>query len=201
MTGARLLVSLALLCLGSAAVVAAQEAAPATPTMPPTPQRFTGRLVDAGGSVARKQSEYFTLQVDSYSPPEEIQEYVAALAAGGQDAVIKRLSKAKSRGWVKVGTSLGCEVQVIRSIPTENGRVIRVVTDRPIQLAEVMRGLRSEDYPLGLVELRLDPEDNGEGTLIAAAAVKFSGTTVELESFGTVPFRLLKVKPETRGNE
>ena len=177
--------------LGLAASVAAQEAPPLG-----APERFTGRIVDAGGAVPGAQATYFTLQVDSYSTPEEVKEYVAILEQGGMDAVVKKLWKAKSKGWIKVGDRLGYDVQIIRSIPTESGRVIRVVTDRPIQFFEVRQGTRSEDYPLGLIELRLGPDGKGEGTLIAAAQVKFTGTSLELETYGTQPFKILKVKTD-----
>lgn len=185
-------VSVLWLCV--ATVAAAQEA-------PAAPERFTGRLVDVGGAVPRGQATYFTLQVDGYSTPEEVQEYVAALEQGGQNAVVKKLEKAEPKGYIKVGDRLGYDVQIIRSIPTETGRVIRVVTDRPIQIFEVRGSLRSADYPLGLVELTLDADGKGEGTLIAAAAIKFTGTNIELESYGTPAFKILKVKTDTKAKK
>ncbi len=179
------------LVLGVAVVAGAQQPAAPPPTAPET---FTGRLVDAGGAVPRAQATYFTLKVDRYTTPEEAQDLLNTLQQGGQGAVVQRLWKMPAAGYIKVGDRLGYDVQVIRSLPTENGRIIRVLTDRPIQIFEVRGGLRSEDYPIGLVELKLDADNKGEGTLIAAAKVNLEGGNLELESFGTPAFRILKVK-------
>ena len=72
---------------------------------------------------------------------------------------------------------------------------MRAVIDRPIQMFEVMRSLRSEDYPYGMVELVLDDKGKGEGSLIAAAKIEFNKEgAVEIENLGTRPFRLMNVR-------
>ena len=60
---------------------------------------------------------------------------------------------------------------------------------------EVMRGLRSKDYSLGVIEIIIDSEGKGEGRLIAAAKAEFNRDgKVEVEGLGTQPFRLLQVR-------
>lgn len=156
-------------------------------------ERFTGVVVDVGGAV-RATSAQFTLQIDEYSDLEEIRGLVTVLAEEGQNGLEKELRKLE-RGWIRVGPSLGYPISVARSIETEEGRVIRAVSDRPIQMFEVMRGLRSADYTLGLIEITLGADGKGEGRLIAAAKVEFNKEgTVEIESLGTQPFRLMQVR-------
>ena len=65
-----------------------------------------------------------------------IRRLLAAFASGGHDALVKTLSKMKSRGRVAITGTLGYQIAYIRSMPSENGRTIRLVTDRPIKFAE-----------------------------------------------------------------
>ncbi len=59
---------------------------------------------------------------------------------------------------------------------------------------EVMRGLRSENYSLGVIEITINNDGKGEGMLIAAARVDFTEDSgLLIESFAT-PFRLLQVQ-------
>ncbi len=156
-------------------------------------ERFTGSVVDVGGAV-RATSARFTLQIDEYSDLEEIRTLLGVLAEQGPGGLEKAMRKL-DRGWFRVGAELGYPVSVARSIETEGGRVVRAVVDRPIQMFEVMRGLRSADYPFGIIEIKLDANGKGEGRLIAAAKVEFNDEgAVEIESLGTQPFRLMQVR-------
>ncbi len=177
-------------------VIACLLATPLTAAAEPAasgPERFTGVVVDLSGGVGLSTAP-FTLHIDQYSNVEEINGHLAVLSEQGHDGLEKALRKL-DRGWIRVGPSLGYPISVARSIETEEGRVIRVVTDRPIQMFEVMRGLRSQDYSLGMIEITIDSDGKGEGRLIAAAKAKFNKDgQVEIESLGTRPFRLLQVR-------
>ncbi len=159
------------------------------------PETFTGRAIDTSGA-RMTSTAHFTLHIDEYATDEEIAQHAAVLAETGSRGLEKVLWKL-DRGWIKIGTSLGHIVGVARSIDTDGGRIIRAVTDRPIQLYEVRHGLRSVHYPFGFIELELDADGNGEGRLIAAAKLKFTkdGTLV-IEQLGTRPFRLMNVKTQ-----
>ena len=153
---------------------------------------FTGRAVDTSGQ--RMQSTaHFTLHIEEYSSDEEIADYATVLAEKGSSGLEKVLRKL-DLGYIKIGTSLGHVIGVARSIDTDGGRIIRAVTDRPIQLFEVRRGLRSADYPFGFIELKIDADGKGEGQLVAAAKLRFKDGTLEIVQLGTRPFRLMKVK-------
>ncbi|MBW2278070.1 MAG: hypothetical protein JRF63_11285 [Deltaproteobacteria bacterium] len=171
--------------------VAAQEPA----NEPQLPERFVGHMANLGGPGAGPGAAFFTLHIDQYSTEQEILELLALLKKDGQDAVIEALWDMEEKGWIKVGNSLGYHVAIIRSFESEGGRVIRVLTDRPIQFVESMRGLRSKDYPFGIIEVRIGPDGTGNGVLIAAAKAKFTDKgQVEIESFGTQPIKILNLK-------
>ncbi len=160
------------------------------------PETFRGRAVDPQGQRA-KNSVHFTLHVEEYATDEEIAKHAQVLADKGSRGLEKVLWKL-DRGYVKIDTSLGHVIGVARTFDTDDGgRVIRVVTDRPIQLHAVRRGLRSVDYPFGVIELELDADGKGEGRLIAAAKLEFTREGgLEIEQLGTRPFRLLKIRKQ-----
>ena len=158
------------------------------------PEVFMGTVVDAGGALPGANSARFTLHIDEYTTDDEAKELLEVLAADGPYGLEKVMRKLE-KGWIRIGTSLGYHVAVTRSFDTENGRVIRAVTDRPVQMFEVIRGLRSQDHPFGVLELQLDASGRGEGRLIAAAEVDFAEDgTLQIESLGTQPFRLMQVR-------
>jgi hypothetical protein len=166
---------------------------------------FSGFIVDSGGAVPRKSSDHFTLHVDQYTTVEEAQALANVLLEKGPETVLKELRKIE-KGYVKIGSRLGYGLGLIRSLETEDGgRIIRAVTDRPIQMFELMRNTRSSDHEFGMLEIKLDADGNGSGQLIAAAKVSIKPDgTVEIESMGTRPFQLQKIKlrqPKAKKNE
>ena len=156
---------------------------------------FLGRVFNMGGPPTAGKTFEFTLRIEAYSTDEEVVNLAAILANHGPDALRKELWNMKEKGWVKIGNSLGYPVAVFRSIPQEKGRIVRAFSDRPIEMVEAMRGLRSRDFPFGLIELYLDENGNGEGKLLPAADARFNENgTIEIVSLGTQPFRILNVR-------
>ncbi len=160
------------------------------------PEVFMGSIIDAGGALPGANSARFTLHIDEYTTDDEARELLQILADEGPNGLEKAMRKLE-KGWVRIGPSLGYPVSVTRTFDTESGRIIRVATDRPVQMFEVWHGLRSQDHPFGVLELQLDANGKGEGRLIAAAEVGFGKEgSLEIESLGTQPFRLLQVKKQ-----
>lgn len=157
-------------------------------------EEFRGFIVDTAGAVRGKTADSFVLHVDQYTTVEEAQALANLLLGQGPEAVLKELRKL-DQGWIKVGARLGYPIGLVRTIDSEDGRLIRAVTDRPIQMFELMRNTRSSDHEFGLLEIKLDAEGKGNGQLIAAAKVSITKDgQVEIESMGTRPFSLNSVK-------
>lgn len=179
-----------LLAVGAALLaLAARPSAAAGPASEPQgPEQFAGVLANIvnGGTIS------IVVHIDSYSPVGDIRALNLLLKDKGQDAVEAALFRMKGRGWIRIGSSLGYEVPIIRSLPTPTGRRIVVIADRPIQFWDQWRGTRSLQYPFGMIVLDIDHGGRGEGRLIAAMRAKFDNEgKVELESFGTEPFRII----------
>jgi hypothetical protein len=141
-----------------------------------------------------------TIYVNSYTSDEDAQQYAQTLLQQGPDELLKALEKAKAIGKVEMQRRLGFfDLKLIRSHPTEGGRRIIGVCDRPIGFLEAYYSGRSLDNKFGIVvlDLKMDKKgkEQGNGELIYAAKVKvIESSKVEVENFGIDPVKMLGVK-------
>jgi hypothetical protein len=157
-------------------------------------ERFSATLTILSGSRAGTVRP-ITIYIDGYSTDAESNMLGGAFADGGSKALFKVLTRMKTKGRVAPTGSVGYQIRFIRSMQTPNGRKIVMLTDRPIGFLESYYGTRSRDYKYGLVELNINDEGKGEGSLIYAAKVKaIRGDTIEVENFGIEPARLVSVR-------
>ena len=163
---------------------------------PSAPERFEGRIANTG-TFGNAGSNFFSIQVDEYTSDEEFIEFLEILAGGGprrlEDAFLR-----SQKGRIVIN-SLGYDVALARSTPTESGRVVRVFTVRHLGFDESVGRSRSREYPFGMIELQLDHNGRGDGVLVVAARLHLDPDgrlAVETfrETFGTPAFRLLNVE-------
>jgi hypothetical protein len=136
-----------------------------------------------------------TVNIESYSTPEDQKVLSDAFKNGGHDALVKTLSKMKSKGRVAITGTLGYQIAYIRSFPTENGRRIRLLTDRPIQFAEAYISGRTKDYDLSALEINLnaDPKQSDGGLIVAGKFKIDKSQQISFESYGSGPWRLVNI--------
>ena len=137
-----------------------------------------------------------TVRLDRYSSDEERAQWRAAFAQSGQEGLVAAWQESN----VKVGTmsltgTMGYQLRAGISIPTENGgRRIFLVTDRPISGYEMLGGTRrTEEYPIGVIELEVDAEGKGEGRMIGAAELVVENDRLTIKTLRTDPTRLTQV--------
>jgi hypothetical protein len=136
----------------------------------------------------------FTLTVQSYTPDNEVQSMLSALQSDKQDGLLRLLRKEK-RGTIQIGTRLGRDVQAVWMTQTEEGRKVYALSERWMGFGELRRGARSTDYPFTYLEIYVEEDNKGEGSLIPAARVRSKGgNNIEVENFGIYPARLTNVK-------
>jgi hypothetical protein len=123
--------------------------------------------------------------------PEEVDRLNAALQSGGQDELMKTLSRMDA-GRIEVGTGVGVTANVIiRSDDGEGRTKLVVLYQRELRFGELRYGARSSDYRFGYAELYIGRGAN-QGMLIPAARIRLrDGNTWEVEDFGTFPARLM----------
>ena len=152
-------------------------------------QYITGTVVGVGGRYGGRTAP-FSLVVNRFSSDEEVRQLNSALQTGGQEELLRVLSRMDA-GRITVGNGVGVDANVIISVPQENGTKIIVLYERNIDFYELRSGSRSEDYRFGYAELFLRRR-NSEGTLIPAAKIRLrDGNTWEVEDFGVYPARLM----------
>lgn len=161
-------------------------------------QRVTGTVVGISGRFAGR-TRPFQLLVNSYTAPNQIRELTEALARGGQDELLKVMSKMDA-GRIQIGTGVGVPANVIIAEPwSEGGTKLTVLYERNLLFYELRYGTRSESYRVGYAEIFLKRNDRGEGTLIPAARVRLrDGNTWEVEDFGAFPARLIGLRSTGR---
>jgi hypothetical protein len=159
----------------------------------PKPETIQAQAMGQNRSAGNQFS--VTISINSYSTPDDQKALIDAFTQGGQAALSKALSKMKSKGRVAVTGTLGYDIAYIRTFPDENGRKIRLITDRPIQLAEARNSTRSKDYDLSALELNIsNDKSKSTGSLIIGLRVKVDkDNQLVFESYGSGPWRLVNI--------
>jgi hypothetical protein len=140
------------------------------------------------------------ITVDRWSPTSERQRLVSALQTKGPDELLKQLQKNKPVGRIRTPDSLGYDLRYAQQTPLpEGGRMIVIATDRPIGFWEATEHPRSIDYPFTVIQMKLDRNGNGSGTLsYATRIVAHENNVIELEDFATQPIMLNNIHAETK---
>ena len=155
------------------------------------PEVYSASAVYTSG---RARTVAVKIYVTSYTTDEEVSQLANILKSQGSDALLKAVDK-MDRGKLAVVGKTGTNVGVVRSKTTDKGTVITMVMDRPVAFAELWQNTRSTDYPFGILQMTVDKDGKGEGQLMVAAKIGFTAdNTIEVESYGIQPMRLMSVR-------
>jgi hypothetical protein len=176
-------------------VSARQADTPSTPTKR-DPLRFSAFAV----SMPTGQAGVGDIVIERWTTDAERQSLLDVLAgasfrAGGQDKLLNALQKVKPRtGYIRTSKSLGWDLRYARENMLADGmRQIVIATDKPVSFLAAASGSRVMDYPFSFVEMRMKPNDKGEGRLLVATAVDIKNGRLELENYGQEPVRLTTI--------
>ena len=179
--------AIAALLMLAAVVTYAQSNAPA--------ERFTANAVSTSPQYGTGQ-QIVEITVDRWSPNAERERLVSALQTKGPDELLKQLQKNKPLGRIRTPDSLGYDLRYAQQTPLpEGGRMIVIATDRPIGFWEATQHPRSFDYRFTVIQMKLDREGNGTGTLSYATRITaHENNVIGLEDFATQPIMLNNIK-------
>jgi hypothetical protein len=126
-----------------------------------------GTSTQLGRTVSVKVTIY------KFSAQDDRQVLVDAFKKGKHQGLVDALTKMKSVGRIAVTGTVGYDLSYIKLTPTETGRKIRFVANRPLQFGEVYNNTRSRDYDLtaGEIEINDKDKDKSSGFLYPAAKV------------------------------
>ena len=159
------------------------------------PERFTANAVSLSPEYGTGQ-RIVEINVDRWSPNAERERLVSTLQTKGPNELLKQLQKNKPVGRIRTPDSLGYDLRYAQQTPLpEGGRMIVIATDRPIGFWEATQRPRSIDYPFTVIQMKLDREGNGSGTIsYATRIVAHENNVIELEDFATQPIMLNNIK-------
>jgi len=173
-------------------------AASAAPALAQSRQYVQGQVVGIGSRRAGLNRP-FSLTVNNYTSPDDVQQLNQALRSGGQEELLRVLSRLNA-GRVSIGNNVGVTANaVIASPAAEGGTKLTVLYERDVAIFERRYGTRSADYRFGYAEIYLDARGRGQGTFIPSAKVKLEGdNNWVVEDFGEFPARLMGLRSTGR---
>ena len=160
---------------------------------------YTGTVAAIGGQFAGA-SRPFTLEITGFTPSEEAQHDFDILRAQGQDDFIKAISH-KKFGYFSLDGQTGRDLRFVQESQTEKGRKITILFERWLRMFEVKYGTRSQDYPFTYIELFVNDNGKGGGSVVGLAKVsidKKNPNTLDVENYGTYAAKLMGVELRSR---
>ncbi len=180
--------------LGVLCLVAASAAEAAAQSR----QTIQGQAIGIGGRRAGL-NQPFRLVVNNYSSADDVQQLNQALRSGGQEELMRVLSRLNA-GRISIGNNVGVTANAVFASQTaEGGTKLTVLFERYLNLFELRYGTRSADYRFGYAEIYLDARGRGQGTFIPAAKVRLEGdNNWVVEDFAEFPARLMGLRSTGR---
>jgi hypothetical protein len=169
-------------------------------------ERYNAFGVAMGAGVAG----VLNITITRYSTEEERKLLVDSLAKDGQEKTIDLLRKQKETGFARTQSGAGMKgwpsvrLHYAHQTQQDGKRVVVLVTDRNMTMAERASGGRSVEYDVSALVMELEPvqgdeklKEKGQGTLYRAAKLSFDkDNKLNVEYLGTQPIRLTDIKRE-----
>jgi len=188
MTGTRLWSML----IGAALVIAV--VVPAAQTLGEK-ERFTAVAVVSNARASG--SGIVQIDITRWSTAAERTSLLAVLKKDGAEKLLNALQDTRPVGIIKTPDSLGYDLHYANQTPLpDGGRRIVIATDRPIGFWEASHRPRTIDYPFTVIQMEIDKDGKGKGTLSYATKIIPAGDTIVLENFGIQPVMLTEIKSE-----
>jgi hypothetical protein len=196
---------LGIVIIGAAIVLAAplvaQQPAPADAPTKHDPLRFSAFNV----SMPTGMAGVTEITIERWTTDAERQGLVDVLAGasfkqGGQDKLLRALQKVEPRvGFIRTPNSIGWDLRYARENMLPDGtRQIVIATDKPVSFAAAVSGSDVLDHPFTFIEMRMKPNEKGEGRMLVATAVDIKSGQLQLENYGQEPVRLTSITEEIK---
>jgi len=186
------------MCLGVCAVAALLGGSIIGAQTLGQPERFTAvaivnnNLASGAGTVL--------LRVDRWSTDAERMRLINMLKSKGPDKLLDELKGMRSVGSIRTPDSLAYDLRYAHETKGEDGgRQIVLATDRPIGFWEAAHQPRTIQYPFTVIQMQIDRDGRGKGTLSYATKITVRGDVVELENYATQPVMLTEIQSEKSG--
>jgi hypothetical protein len=136
-----------------------------------------------------------TVHIDRYTPEPARVTMTDGLKHGGYPGFLRALRDAPRAGYFDIA-GRKIVVRWARQVPDDSGRTLSFVTETPVYFAgSALRGAKpTAGYEVAVMQLRLDRDGRGDGTLAAAARVKpLDVTGVQIDGYADTPYKVTAV--------
>ena len=143
------------------------------------------------------------ITISRWSTDEERDHLAEVLVTEDMQDLADELRRQETVGFIRttgraarVGTG-SWQLRYAREFRSGDDRIIRLATDRPISFVEVLRQpVRTWDFQVSIIELKLDANDEGEGVLMAGVEFGVDGenNVLTIKHVSTNPVRLVNVR-------
>jgi hypothetical protein len=160
----------------------------------PLPVRCTAFAIDkiSGASAP------FNVTVTRWSPRTEVEQLASAFNETGTDGWLRVLQRLPRAGTLRVGDSLGIDVRFAQlAVEPDGSQRLMLIADRRIGVNEAFSFAPSTAYPLTVIELRLDAQGKGTGTMWPVARIDYwdlETQTIVIDNYAREPVDLMAVR-------
>ncbi|CAN5865999.1 hypothetical protein BH24ACI5_BH24ACI5_25320 [soil metagenome] len=180
--------------LSVVAILAVAAGAPAARQTNPVLEEFSAVLSNIS-NVGGTGLTPLTIRIRRWTGEEENQRMLAVLRDKGQRAFLDELLDAKAVGSISTPTSLKYDFFYASQTPNaEGGRRILLISDRPMTVSERASAATSREYPFTVIDLQLDKDGNGEGTLLQQVQLRLLGNILGVDNLASGPMQLNRVQ-------
>lgn len=131
------------------------------------PETYTAKvMLEESGPLVRVE-----ITIEAWTDNEIRSDLAEALQASGTRGLVEEMGKLEV-GRLQVQGGASYELRVASTWQGEQGRHVRVATERPLLLQEPGTSAPG-DYPFGIAEFVLPRRGPGEGSLLPAARLRF----------------------------
>ena len=175
-------------------------AAPSAQSNMAKPEKFTAFAVDISNTAPRARTSSVDVTINRWSTDAERDQLLSVFRDKGQDALLEALQKLPVVGYINTPGSLKYDLHFARQRPeAEGGQMIFLMTDRYIGAWEAVNRPRTIDYPFTVIQMQIDKNGEGKGTMSYATKITTRGNTIELENFTSAPVMLNDIKAKKIG--
>lgn len=186
-----------ILVITLAALLSASGAAQAQNEGSNARQEFSAAAVSVGGPGSPSGAATLRIVLTRISSEDERRRIVGVLSEVGQRALTDTLHGLKSVGTISFDSQLGYDLRYAEEHRNGDGsRRFFLLTDRPPTFLESWNNPQYSDYPFIAIEMRVDAQGRGRGTMVPAGKLTSSqdGRFIQLENYGTVPIQLNDIR-------
>ena len=135
------------------------------------PRRFLGTIAVTGTTGWKTES--VEIVIEHWTTPEERERMLTVLKDKG-DFGLAEVMREFDIGYIRIGMSSPWRLRSAAIWAVEGGFKVRVATERPIDFVETWVGTRSQDYPIGILDLFIKDEGESTGGILAASQVRYN---------------------------